>query len=46
VNVPTSLLSGPEPLEQKSAWWHEQIKQKLAANEVRLYQESTYLFDE
>jgi len=46
VNVPVSLLSSPEPLEQKSAWWHEQIKRKLAANEVRLYQESTYLFDE
>jgi hypothetical protein len=46
VNVPTSLLAGPEPLEQKTQWWHEQFKQKLAANEVRLYQESTYLFDE
>ncbi len=46
VNVPVSLLASPEPLEQKSAWWHEQIKRKLAANEVRLYQESTYLFDE
>jgi hypothetical protein len=46
VNVPVALLAGPESLEEKNAWWHEQIKRKLAANEVRFYQESTYLFDE
>ena len=46
VNVPLALLAGPEPLEEKNAWWHEQFKHKLAANEVRLYRESTYLFDE
>jgi hypothetical protein len=46
VNIPTALLAGPESLEEKNAWWHEQFKRKLAANEVRLYQESTYLFDE
>lgn len=46
VNAPLSLLDGPEPLVQKNAWWHEQFKRKLANNEVRLYQESTYLFDE
>jgi len=46
VNVPISLLSSPESLEEKNAWWHEQVKRKLAANEIRLYQESTYLFDE
>jgi L-serine kinase (ATP) / ParB family transcriptional regulator, heme-responsive regulator len=46
VNVPISLLCGSEPLEDKNAWWHEQVKRKLEANEIRLYQESTYLFDE
>jgi len=46
VNVPLTLLESPEPLEKKNAWWHEQVKRKLAANEIRLYQESTYLFDE
>lgn len=46
VNVPVSLLAGPESLEEKNAWWHEQFKRRLAANQVRLYQESTYLFDE
>jgi hypothetical protein len=46
VNVPVSLLNSDDTLEAKNAWWHEQTKRKLAANETRLYQESTYLFDE
>jgi hypothetical protein len=46
VNVPLALLAGPEPLDEKNAWWHEHFKRKLADNEVRLYRESTYLFDE
>ncbi len=46
VNVPVSIMSSPETLEEKNAWWHEQVRRKLAANEVRFYQESTYLFDE
>jgi L-serine kinase (ATP) / ParB family transcriptional regulator, heme-responsive regulator len=46
VNVPLTFLCGSQSLEDKNAWWHEQVKAKLAANEIRLYQESTYLFDE
>ena len=46
VNVPVSLMAGSQPLEEKNAWWQDQIRRKLAANEVRFYQESTYLFDE
>ncbi len=46
VNVPMALLCGDGPLEEKNNWWHEQIKRKLALNQIRLYQESTYLFDE
>jgi hypothetical protein len=46
VNIPLTLLESPEPLERKNAWWHDQVKRKLSNNEVRLYQESTYLFDE
>jgi L-serine kinase (ATP) / ParB family transcriptional regulator, heme-responsive regulator len=46
VNIPLTLLESPEPLDKKNAWWHEQVKRKLASNEIRLYQESTYLFDE
>ncbi len=46
VNMPIDILMSDDPLEQKAAWWHDQLKRKLAANEMRLYQESTYLFDE
>jgi hypothetical protein len=46
VNVPLTLLCGEETLEEKNEWWHEQVKSRLAGNEIRLYQESTYLFDE
>ena len=46
VNVPLSLLQADTSLAEKNIWWHERIKAKLAANEIRFYQESTYLFDE
>jgi hypothetical protein len=46
VNAPMSLLCGEQSLDEKNAWWHEQVKRKLEANEIRFYQESTYLFDE
>lgn len=46
INAPMSLLCGKATLPEKNAWWHEQVKRKLASNEIRLYQESTYLFDE
>jgi hypothetical protein len=46
VNVPLDLLCSDAPLAEKNAWWHDQLKRKLASNEIRLYQESTYLFDE
>lgn len=47
VNVPLALLRDPDrSLAEKNAWWHEHVKAKLADNEIRYYQESTYLFDE
>ena len=46
VNAPVSLFESHASLAEKNAWWHEQVKRKLALNEIRLYQESTYLFDE
>ncbi|MDQ2806003.1 MAG: ParB N-terminal domain-containing protein [Chloroflexota bacterium] len=47
VNVPLALLRDPEQsLAAKNAWWHDHVKAKLADNEIRYYQESTYLFDE
>jgi hypothetical protein len=46
VNVPLAVLRSDQPLAEKNAWWHERVKAKLADNEIRFYQESTYLFDE
>ncbi len=46
INLPTEILSSSDSLEEKNEWLHNQLKRKLAANEIRLYQESTYLFDE
>jgi len=46
VNIPLDLLQADQPLIEKNAWWHERVKAKLADNEIRFYQESTYLFDE
>ncbi len=47
VNVPLALLRDPDQsLAAKNAWWHDHVKAKLADNEIRYYQESTYLFDE
>ena len=47
VNVPLDLLRDPEQsLEAKNAWWHDHVKTKLGDNQIRFYQESTYLFDE
>lgn len=47
VNVPLTLLRDTmQGLAEKNAWWHDHVKRKLADNEIRFYQESTYLFDE
>jgi hypothetical protein len=47
VNVPLALLRDPDQsLAAKNAWWHDHVKAKLSENEIRFYQESTYLFDE
>ena len=46
VNIPLDLLQADIPLAEKNAWWHERVKAKLADNQIRFYQESTYLFDE
>ena len=46
VNVPLAILESDQLLSEKNAWWRDQLKSKLATNQIRLYQESTYLFDE
>lgn len=46
INFPLSILRDDQPLSEKNAWLHNWLKQKLAARQVRYYQESTFLFDE
>jgi hypothetical protein len=45
-NLPLSILREERSLEEKNAWLHETIKEKLSRKEIRYYQESTFLFDE
>ena len=33
-------------VDEKNEWWLNLVKAKLSRNEIRFYQESTYLFDE
>lgn len=47
VNLPLSVLMDEKrSTEQKNEWLREWSRQKLAAREIRYYQESTFLFDE
>jgi len=46
LNFPLSVLLDDRSLDEKNAWLQDWLRAKLADNEVRYYQESTYLFDE
>ncbi|NIN09753.1 MAG: hypothetical protein GTO76_14220, partial [Planctomycetales bacterium] len=47
VNLPLSVLTDEQQTtEQKNEWLRVWISQKLAAREIRYYQEATFLFDE
>ncbi len=46
INIPLDLLAAPLPLEEKNAWLAEWFRRKLAAREVRVYEESVVIFDE
>jgi len=46
INIPLSVLLADEPLEAKQAWLQEWWQERMAANAVRYYTESTFLFDE
>jgi hypothetical protein len=46
IDFPLALLSGNEPLQEKHAWLADWMKAKIAAKQVRFYEESTFLFDE
>jgi len=40
------VLADNRPLHEKNAWLQDWLRTKLVKQEVRYYQESTYLFDE
>ncbi len=46
VNVPFAVLAEERPLDDKNRALQERIAVMLKAGQVRLYEESTYLFDE
>ncbi len=46
INIPLDLLAAPLSLEEKNAWLAEWFRRKLAAREVRVYEESVVIFDE
>jgi hypothetical protein len=46
LDVPLAMLTAEQSLESKNAWLNDQIRSRLKANKVRLYQEPVFVFDE
>lgn len=46
MSVPLELLTREESLEEKNAWLDQQIRMRLHANKIRLYQEPVFVFDD
>jgi hypothetical protein len=46
INIPLSVLAADWSLEQKQAWLHDWLMERMAANAIRYYAESTFTFDE
>ncbi|WP_376788389.1 ParB N-terminal domain-containing protein [Thermoflexus sp.] len=46
INIPLEILAAPLSLEEKNAWLMEWLRRKLAAREIRVYEESVVIFDE
>jgi L-serine kinase (ATP) / ParB family transcriptional regulator, heme-responsive regulator len=46
INFPLSVLRDDWPLIEKNGYLKDWLRRKMANKEVRLYQESTFLFDE
>ncbi|MDD2695970.1 MAG: hypothetical protein PHD58_08590 [Anaerolineales bacterium] len=46
INIPLSVLEADWPLQRKEAWLHEWLMERMAANAIRYYSESTFSFDE
>ncbi len=46
INIPLEILAAPLSMEEKNAWLAEWFRRKLAAREIRIYEESVVIFDE
>jgi len=46
INIPLEILRVDWSLERKQAWLRDWLMERIAANGVRFYAESTFLFDE
>jgi hypothetical protein len=46
INIPLSVLNANWTLEQKEKWLQDWMMERMAANAIRYYSESTFSFDE
>ena len=46
INIPLEVLDADWTLERKRAWLHDWLLERMAANAIRYYAESTFSFDE
>ena len=46
INISLSVLEADWTLERKRKWLHEWLMERMAANAIRYYSESTFTFDE
>lgn len=46
INIPFDILEARLSLEEKRAWLHDWLMERMAANAIRFYAEPTFTFDE
>ena len=46
INIPLDILEDDRSLEEKRTWLHDWLMERMAANAIRFYAESTFSFNE
>ncbi len=46
INIPLDVLAADWPQERKDAWLHDWLMERMSANAIRYYSESTFSFNE
>jgi hypothetical protein len=46
INIPVVVLQADWTLQEKEDWLHNWLMERMAANAIRYYSESTFSFDE